>query len=392
MRASCSSWATGRTASVYRIRLDTNELSRVTGPGIRSRASPPSARRSHAPSARLLASRLLGGRLRHRDDEARAGRTGDAVMAGSRLELPSVPLPGEAGRSVEAESATFGARAYRDDMSLEASANLSQRRRRAFGNYLRAGMGFGFGDMLGDQQLGWPSRAACGSTTSPRACLAPQPPSRLNWGVSVDYLPTVFGSAKREDDEGPTPCVAWPIPPAVAPAAGRPGDLPFNRSQRVEFSAGFRNVTCGREVETRLIAVPSFRERSATARLPGGDPFSCSRQAWRWCRTRRYGPTSPILGGRSRRRSRRPSAASATRPCSPTTGGTDASAPSRSRCEAARRAAGGGRPAPDAAGPFCATRCADNLRTLASRSCEPGQADCSLFDVLSGSRLIAGNV
>ncbi len=391
-------------ASVYRIRLDTNELSRVTGPNIPvSGITALSQAISYAPGARLLAYSVFSdGGYNIVTMKPRAGQPGDAVMAGSRLELPSVPLPGEKpGRSVEAESVTFGTRAYRDDLSLE---TLGQPYLSAgggpFGNYLRAGRGFGFGDMLGDQQLGVAFQGGLRQHDFAARVLYLNRRSRLNWGVSVDYLPTVFGSAKREYDEDARALRS--VAEYRRQSHLQLGGLaiyPFNRSQRVEFNAGIRNVTYGREVETRLIAVPSFRELQRSREgLPGGDPVHLFETGMAFVQdTAVWGPTSPILGGRSRLQ------------VSPSFGSVSYTTvvadyrrylmPVRPFTLAVRgryvaRLGGGGS---DSRLMPLVVSLRDQVRgyslhTLASRSCEAGQADCSLFDVLSGSRLIAGNV
>ncbi len=391
-------------ASVYRIRLDTNELSRVTGPGVPvSGITALSQAISYAPGTGLLAySVFADGGYNIVTMKPRFDGAGAAVMAGARTEPPSVPLPGEKpGRSVSAESASFGARAYRDNMSLE---SLGQPYLSAgggpFGNYLRAGMGFGFGDMLGDQQMGVAFQGGLRQYDFAARALYLNRRSRLNWGVSVDFLPTVLGSARREYDAGSKTLrsVAEYRRQSHLQVTGL-ALYPFNRSQRVELTAGFRNVTYGRELETRLIAVPSYRELQRTREgLPGGDSVQLFETGVAFVHdTAIYGPASPILGGRARLQ------------VSPSFGSVRYTTvladvrrylmPVRPFTLAlrgryvARLGAGGAdsRLLPLVLSLRDQVR-GYNLHTLASRSCAPGQGDCSLLDVLSGSRLLAGNV
>ncbi len=391
-------------ASVYRIRLDTTEVSRVTGPGVPvSGITALSQAISYAPRAGLLAYSVFSdGGYNIVTMKPRFARPGDTILAGSRTELPSVPLPGEQpGRSVEAESAAFGARAYRDNMSLE---SLGQPYLSAgggpFGNYLRAGMGFGFGDMLGDQQLGVAFQGGLRQQDFAARALYLNRRSRLNWGLSVDYLPTVFGSSKREyDAESRTlRSVADYRRQSHLQLSGL-ALYPFNRSERIEVTAGIRSVTYGRELETRLIAVPSHKELARTREgLPGGEAVQLFETGVALVHdTTVYGPTSPILGGRTRLQ------------VSPSFGSVSYTTvladhrrylmPVRPFTLAlrgryvARLGAGGADPRllPLVLSLRDQVR-GYNLHTLASRSCDPGQAGCSLLDVLSGSSLLAGNV
>ena len=393
-----------RRASVYRLRLDTNQLSRVTGPGIPvSGITALSQAISYAPRSGLLAySVFADGGYNIVTMKPRLDQLGDATIAASTPELRSVPLPGEKpGRSVEGESAAFGARAYREDMSLE---SLGQPYLSAgggpFGHYLRAGMGFGFGDMLGDQQLGVAFQGGLRQHDFAARALYLNRRSRVNWGLSVDFLPTVFASSRRNYD-------AKTRELRSTAEYRRQSHLqlsgialyPFNRSQRLELTAGFRNVTYGRELETRLLAVPSYRELQRTREsLPGGDSVQLFETGVALVHdTAVYGPTSPILGGRSRLQLS-PSFGSVryttlladyrryVMPVRPFTLAV------RGRY-VARLGAGGAdsRLLPLVLSLRDQVRGYD-LHTLATRSCGTGRADCSLLDVLTGSRLLAGNV
>jgi hypothetical protein len=160
-------------ASVYRLRLDAALVSRVTGPAVPvSGITPLSQAISYAPRAGLLAYSLFtdGGYDIATTRPAPVSASTGAVSA-ALPRLPRVPLPEErAARSAEQQSGSFGSRPYRDNLSLE---GLGQPYLSAgggpFGNFLRAGMGLAFGDMLGDQQLGVAFQSACASTTSPGA-------------------------------------------------------------------------------------------------------------------------------------------------------------------------------------------------------------------------------
>ncbi|HSK08417.1 MAG TPA: hypothetical protein VK911_02485, partial [Vicinamibacterales bacterium] len=297
-------------ASVYRLRVDTGLVSRVTRPevpvaGITSLAQAI----SYAPGPGLLAYSVFrdGGYdiATMKPAAGAAAGSGNAGERGAFLALRDVPAPGEQpARRVDTESATFGSRPYHEGLSLESLGQpYISAGGGAFGNFFRAGMGVGFGDMLGDQQLGVAFQVGRRQHDFSGRALYVNRSSRLNWGISLDYLPALFGRSQRQYE--PTSQAVRSVVEYKRQSHLQMSGLamyPFNRSQRLEFSAGFRNITSSRERESSLTALPSRRQlEHARESLPDAAPVHLFETgAALVYDSAVYGPTGPILGRRSR--------------------------------------------------------------------------------------------
>jgi len=322
------------------------------------------------------------------------GAAGDAPAAGIAFSA------GDAGEARDL-SAGFGVRAYRPRLSLESIGQpYLSAGGGSFGSFLRAGMGFSLGDMLGDQQLSIAMQVGRHRHDFAGRVMYLNRRSRWNWGMAAEYLPLMFGRTegryeaadqtlervveyRRQDHIGLTGITSYA----------------FNSSHRLEFTAGGRQVGFARNVTRSTIAVPSGREIAADREeVPYGDPIRLvEASAALVYDSAIFGAASPILGRRYRFEVA-PAAGSLTY--------TTLLADFRQYLMPVRpftlalRARAVGRVGADASDPRVLPLVLSlrdqvrgyDLNGLSASACSAPGSRCSLLDVLSGSRLVATNV
>ena len=410
--------------SVYRLSRASRTVSRLTPahvPVAGITALSPAI--SYAPRTRTLAYSMFRGggyeiltTTAERVDEA-AAEAATAGPSAPPIRVPDeVPLDGDAGDdsqgadlglspidAVQARdvSAGFGVRDYRPKLSLEGVGQpYLSAGGGSFGSFLRAGMGFALGDMLGDQQLSVAFQVGRRRHDFAGRVMYLNRRSRWSWGAAAEYLPLMFGRTEgRFEAEDQT--LERVVEYRRQDHLGLSGitSYAFNSSHRLEFSAGGRQVSFARSVTRSTIAVPSGREIAAVREeVPSGGPIRLvEASAALVYDTAIFGAASPILGRRYRFE------------LSPATGSltyTTVLADFRQYLMPVRpftlavRARAVGRFGADAADPRVMPLVLSlrdqvrgyDLNGLSASACSAPGSRCSLLDVLSGSRLVATNV
>jgi hypothetical protein len=171
----------------------------------------------------------------------------------------------------------------------------------SFGAFMRGGMSFLFGDLLGNRQLFTAFEVSNRLNESAFHALYVNRESRLNWGAALDQSPDIRTWSRRvvgeetltreRERSSRTHRRFW-------------GFLayPFNRSQRLELSAGVRHVSFERELETRTVAIATRREVGEERRRTAGEPSLVMGEVGLALvrDTTMFGPVGPILGSRYR--------------------------------------------------------------------------------------------
>jgi dipeptidyl aminopeptidase/acylaminoacyl peptidase len=335
-----------------------------------------------APSATLEASAAT----------ARAG-------SGDRVVPTATAGPGE---SLIASAEGFTVRRYRPTLSFDGigqpyvSAGGS-----AFGGFLRAGMSFSFGDMLRDQQVDAAIQVGRRVHDFAGRVVYLNRRSRWNWGGALDVFPALFGrSIGTPTDVNGQPALSRQTVYMRQMHQGASGIAvyPFNRSKRLEFAGGLHRISFTREIDTRVIASGSGRVLSkAREETRAAAPVMLGEASVALVYDNAVlGPTSPILGTRYRFE-----VAPSTGSLSFTTLVADYRRylmPVRP-VTVAMRARFTGRYGADSADARLlplVLGIRNDVRGYDIRSvtggCRGASADCSLLDVMAGSRMMQANV
>ncbi|MGH9310764.1 MAG: hypothetical protein ACRD1U_15415 [Vicinamibacterales bacterium] len=173
------------------------------------------------------------------------------------------------------------------------------------GSYVSGGASLLFGDLLGDQQLLTTAYLSSHFDESAFGALYINRRSRWNWGMSLEQTPelrlrtnSVQATPDRErlvtrDRER----IVW-----TNRRLGGFAAYPLSRSQRVEFSGGFRQITFDRERRTELVStVTGMTVEHATEPLPSAPSVGIADAGIALVRdTTIFGATGPMLGSRYR--------------------------------------------------------------------------------------------
>ncbi|RPJ53471.1 MAG: hypothetical protein EHM24_32845 [Acidobacteria bacterium] len=331
--------------------------------------------------------------VRMPDESADDDGTGDSPAAGMAFSA------GDAGQARDL-SAGFGVRAYRPRLSLESVGQpYLSAGGGSFGSFLRAGMGFSLGDMLGDQQVSVAMQVGRHRHDFAGRIMYLNRRSRWSWGMAAEYLPLMFGRTEGRY-EAADQTLERVVEYRRQDHLGLSGitSYAFNSSHRLEFTGGGRQVSFARSLTRSTIAVPSGREIAANREeVPYGDPIRLvEASAALVYDSAIFGAASPVLGRRYRFE------------VSPATGSltyTTVLADFRQYLMPVRpftlalRARAVGRFGADAGDPRVLPLVLSlrdqvrgyDLNGLSASACSAPGSRCSLLDVLSGSRLMATN-
>ena len=185
------------------------------------------------------------------------------TIADSRL-TPDTPLAldGGAGPVQESPAMVSGTvsaqESYRPRLSLEAVGSpYFSAGGGPLGDYVAGGASLLFGDLLGNQQIMTSAYVSSRLEESAVGALYVNRSHRWNWGVTLEQSPQLrFRTTNVAVGEARENTVAVERERSIWTnrQLGGIAAYPFNRSQRVEFSAGFRQIAFHREYRTDLIS------------------------------------------------------------------------------------------------------------------------------------------
>jgi hypothetical protein len=218
------------------------------------------------------------------------------------------PLPAEtiAATAAAAPPATYAIKPYDAGLALD---RIGQPYLSAgggsFGNFVTAGMSFGFGDTLGEHSVITAIQA--GKSLDDLALQGAyfNRQSRWNWALMGDRLPTRFRvtrSTTGVDNGAATVTQEQVMYRQMHHRAGAAAIYPFDRSRRLEFRGSMHAIEFGRDVTTsvhvartgELLHEDEQRGASAESLMPGEAGI-----AYVYDSTV-HGPTAPLLGRRYR--------------------------------------------------------------------------------------------
>ncbi|MGH7546554.1 MAG: BamA/TamA family outer membrane protein [Gemmatimonadales bacterium] len=311
------------------------------------------------------------------------------------LRDPRTGLPPDVGDTV----APYRSRFSLDFIAQPSLAIAADR----FGTYVGGGATLYWSDMLGDHNLITMAQVTAGRFDNFAGLLAYENrKSRWNWGVAaqqVPYLAGAFGAYFTQLNNQQVYVEETEIFRQTNRELVGIVAYPWNRSQRVEFSAGLRRVSFAHELERRGIFSDGSVAIDEKIALPVADPLTLGFGSAALVYDNSYfGATSPILGQRWRLE---------VAPTFGTLGFTTALADYRRYVMPLRpftlagRILHIGRYGPDADDDLLAPLYLGYpslVRGYDVGSFDPGEcpttagAGCPVFDQLLGSRLLVGNV
>jgi hypothetical protein len=179
-----------------------------------------------------------------------------------------------------------------------------------FGTYAAGGMSFYFSDLLGDQTLATAIQInqGLGSTSFRDIGFAAQYvnlKNRWNWGVEGDQTPYVSGGFETGQtiiNGEPAGVERTIIYRETSRGLSGLLNYPFNRAQRLEFSAGARSIAFDIEEQTFAYSLRTGRTLiDDTTTTPAGETLNFAQtSAALVYDTSVFGATSPVLGQRYR--------------------------------------------------------------------------------------------
>ena len=202
---------------------------------------------------------------------------------------------------------------YKPSLSLEGVAQPSIAVGGSrFGAAIGGGVGFQFGDMLGDHVLttilqvdSGPAGSFSFKNTAAQLSYVNRS-SRWNWGVNAGQLPYMSGGFEsifaRSPDGEPLQVDQAIIFRQTERAASGVAAYPFSRAQRLEFQAGVSQLSFDQIIQTRVYSLASgflLDETSEETQLASPLTLGTSSAALVYD-TSSYGATSPIQGQRYR--------------------------------------------------------------------------------------------
>jgi len=207
---------------------------------------------------------------------------------------------------------TYEAEPYSPKLSLEAVAQPSIAVGASrFGTAIGGGVGFQFGDMLGDHMLAAVVQINSGLTNSfdfsntAAQVLYVNQSKRWNWGLvggQVPYLSGGFASQVGFIGNEPVEQDQTIILRQTERSAGALVAYPFNRAERVEFQGGVSQISFDQIVETTTYSLATgglISDQTNTTALASPLTLGTSSAAFVYD-TANYGATSPVQGQRYR--------------------------------------------------------------------------------------------
>lgn len=176
----------------------------------------------------------------------------------------------------------------------------------AFGSFVRAGVSFGLGDVLGEQQLETAVQVGREAMDFAVQTAYLNRRSRWTWGGIAGQIPSVTGLSRtvRQPSAGGEPTFVREavLSEQIHRQATALLMYPFNRAQRVELSAGIDAIGFRTDVVTTVFSSVNGRRLDTTReRLPGLASANVAQTgAALVYDTSVHGATSPILGERYR--------------------------------------------------------------------------------------------
>jgi WD40 repeat protein/surface antigen Omp85-like protein len=245
-----------------------------------------------------------------RDADALAGRPVDATIP------PVSPLPAQAEEDSSMEpvpplSSSVAAatepteRSYEPKLTLEGIGSpYFSAGGGAYGGGVQGGASFLFGDFLGDHQLLTSVHFSSQADETAFAATYIDRSRRWTWGATMEQAPDVRVSGARlrldplrEDTLlRDTERVVWTYRSMSGFVA-----YPLNRSQRIEFSGGLRQVTTIRRMYTEVLTRTGKRVDRSSQLLPSDPSATVAEPGVALVGdTSISGPTGPLLGRRYR--------------------------------------------------------------------------------------------
>ena len=306
-------------SNVYRMQLDDGVITQVTdlltGASGITGLSPALA--TATGTGRLAFSAYEDGKYRIYavdDPERRAGAT---LAAASGAVNPAALPPAKRASSQVASilrnaaaglppGSGFDSHGYQPKLSVdyvgEPSLGAGVNR---YGTAIAGGGSLYLSDMLGDQSLGAFVQANGGLKDIGGAVSYVNLKSRWNWGATVQQIPYVTGSFMAGvDTVQDDPALVQRLVLFRQTDRGLSGTVayPFDRSRRLELSAGYSFITFDREMVTRAVSLSTGRVLLDDRQdLPAGDSLHLATASAALVHdTSSFGATSPILGSRYR--------------------------------------------------------------------------------------------
>jgi Tol biopolymer transport system component len=309
----------GRAPNVFRLDLNSGDIYQVSDvPGGVSGLTPTSPALSVARSAAVLAFTSFQKGRYHVEIQRGASEVGglQSETAAPTLDVNLLPPSYRQADSVQhalantdverGPSAVVGERVYSPRMFLEAVGPPHVSTGGGpFGTFVRAGGSFLFSDLLGERKFALFAQA--GNRLRDLAIRAQylNRERRWNWGAFAEVQPSLR-RLPRVTTDGAT------IDPAVTRethyfertqfrAAGIVA-YPFDQARRLEFEGGMGHTSYRRSVSAVVRSLTDGRllSRSISESF-GGEPATVGEASVAFVNdTAVFGPTSPILGGRSR--------------------------------------------------------------------------------------------
>jgi hypothetical protein len=204
------------------------------------------------------------------------------------------------------ESDAFETHRYASGLSLEAiGPPYISTGGGPFGTYFRAGGSVLFSDFLGERRLAVFAQA--GNRLNDLALLAQyvNRERRWNWGATAEVLPTLRRLPRMIGgtvDNVPVSTRETHFFERIQFRAAGLLAYPLDRAQRVELEGGVRHMAYRRSVSSVVRSAANGRVLSRTLEdRSGGEPATAAETSAAYVRdTAVYGPTSPILGARTR--------------------------------------------------------------------------------------------
>jgi hypothetical protein len=174
----------------------------------------------------------------------------------------------------------------------------------AFGSFVRAGVSFGFGDMLGEQQLETAVQVGKDAVDFAVQTAYLNRRSRWTWGGIAGQIPSITGVSRtvRSDSGEATFTRQSVFSEQIHRQATGLFMYPFSRAQRIELSAGLDAISFRTDAVTGLYSAQNGRRLEETRERRPGLPGALVAQtsAALVYDTSVHGAASPILGERYR--------------------------------------------------------------------------------------------
>jgi Tol biopolymer transport system component len=171
------------------------------------------------------------------------------------------------------------------------------------GSFLRGGVGFSFGDMLGDHQVQTALQIGKSKDDFAAQVAYLNMRRRWNWGVISSQIPWLTGTSSSSGTLGnPTITQQLQVLREVHRQISGAAIYPFSSAKRLELSSGLEAISFGEETRTRQFSGISgqlLSDTSVTAPGPPAEILAESHAALVYD-TALFGPTSPVLGKRYR--------------------------------------------------------------------------------------------